>query len=778
MGTKRPRSSTISENNDEDEPRIKSPPKPAAQKHNLGDQIHLPVHHHKKQLLDSILKRPQIVTLVVSETGSGKSTQIPAYLLDSVHRIAVTQPRRVAAVTLASRVAKERSYALGRQVGYRVRFDDRTTADTQLMYCTDGMLLREAMVDPALNRYSVVFLDEAHERSLQTDVLIGVVQRARKQRATGHRPLKVVVMSATLDSELFEAYFERQTELIRIPGRQFRVQVLYAAEEAGVEEYAEATLSTILQVHDHEADGDILAFLPGQEEIEDVAAMLRRQLHEDEQVQWTGDKVIRLNEHMKESAATSPVVNGVQICLLYAALPPAAQLAAFAPKPPGCRRKVVLATNIAETSVTLPAIRYVIDCGKHKCRRALATGMETLQVENISQAQADQRAGRAGRVMEGLCFRLYTERAFRSDLDPTGVPEIMRANLSQVVLQLLSMGVPDLLAFEFVTPPDAAGIQRALRLLHALGAVNDDMQVTAYGTKLAKLPLDPVFGHLLLVSAEHKCVKEMLTAVAVLSSENLLYRPSAGSAALSDHGKGTSVASKAAAAHRRFTSHEGDLPTFLNVYRAWRHEAAYHAPDNGSGRHRKGKNSMSDSGPSSSLLSHGEWCQRNFVSGRALARAHSIRRQLEALCAKSLEQNGLGLDTSLSSGKDREAFLKCVAAGLFLQAASRIKYPQVDSRTHDSGNKGRSGLLVPLGSRGRYRTKIGNDTVSIHPTSAMFGRNPPPACVVYTELVTTKKTYIRGVTQIREEWLHDVAPTFYPKKEDKTHQSANYAGPA
>jgi HrpA-like RNA helicase len=325
------------------------------------------------------------------------------------------------------------------------------------------------------------------------------------------------------------------------------------------------------------------------------------------------------------------------------------------------------------------------------------------------------------------------------------------------------MGVSDLLKFEFVTPPDASGIQRALRLLHALGAVDDDMRVAEYGRKLAKLPLDPVFGHLLLASSERKCVSEMLTAVAVLSSENLLYRPSAGSAALSDGG--ASVASKAAAAHRRFTSHEGDLPTFLNVYRAWRHEAAYRAPGSG-GRHRHG---ASSSGSSSALLSHGEWCQRNFVSGRALVRAHSIRHQLEALCAKPPEQNGLGLDTNLSSGKDREAFLKCVAAGLFLQAASRIKNPQDDSRPASGGkSKGRSGLLSPSGLRGRYRTKIGNEIVSIHPTSSMFGRNPAPACVVYTELVTTKKTYIRGVTQIREEWLHDVAPNFYPEKEDKT----------
>jgi HrpA-like RNA helicase len=301
--------------------------------------------------------------------------------------------------------------------------------------------------------------------------------------------------------------------------------------------------------------------------------------------------------------------------------------------------------------------------------------------------------------------------------------------------------------------------------------VNDDMQLTRYGSQLAKLPLDPVFGHLLLCSSsdEYRCLKEMLTAVAVLSSENLLYRPSnAGTSASlpGDHQDGaSSLAGKAAAAHRRWQSHEGDLPTFLNVYRAWRHEAAYEPP-RGSGRDKKAKHG-SRTGLSSSLLSHREWCQRNFVSGRALVRAQSIRQQLEAICAKPLQQNGLGLDTGLSSGKDRETFLKCVAAGLFLQVATRIRTAPDDP----SNGKGRSGSLGSSSSRGRYRTKLGNEIVSIHPTSSMFGRIPPPACVVYTELVTTKKTYIRGVTQIREDWLHEVAPKAYPKKADSSLNS-------
>ncbi|EEC48306.1 predicted protein [Phaeodactylum tricornutum CCAP 1055/1] len=638
----------------------------------------LPVYAYRTELLRAI-RSPKIV-LVTASTGSGKSTQIPAYLIDSEHVMAVTQPRRVAATTLAQRVAHEHQGIVGHQIGYRVRFDDCTRSDTQLTYVTDGMLLREAMVDPLLRKYSIIFLDEAHERSLQTDILLGVVQRARKSRQQSYsrRPLQIVVMSATLQVQTFEDFFGKENVVrIEIPGRQFPVQMLYTSVPA--EDYMEATLATILQIHTHEEAGDVLVFLPGQEEIEDLATLLR------------GNTVSQL------------LANGVLICLLYAALPPEAQLAAFAEKPEGCRRKIILATNIAETSVTLPAIRYVVDTGKHKLRQILATGMDSLTVESVSQAQAAQRAGRAGRIGPGLCFRLYTEDAFER-LDPDSLPEILRVGLAQVILQLKGMGVQDPTTFDFVTPPDTSSLVRAAKLLYALGAVNDAMELTDYGKKLAKLPLDPVFGHLLLKSAEYSCTSEMLTAVAVLSAENVFYRPTTGE-----------VIAKAAAAHRRFASHEGDLPTFLNVYQAWEREASYH-----------------------SRVLHGEWCQRNFVSGRSLGRAYHVRQQLRSTCLRPAEKNGLGMDVNVTCGKDRESFLKCAAAGLFLQVASRTKAEtEIDSR--------------------------GNETVSIHPTSTMFGRHPAPACVVFTELVTTKKTYIRGVTQIREEWLHEVAPVFYPK---------------
>lgn len=577
------------------------------------------------------------------------------------------------------------------------------------------------------------------ERSLQTDILLGVVYRARKRRGrVGTHPLRVVVMSATLQVETFVNFFGADNvQVIEIPGRQYPVQIVYTREP--VDDYIEAMLTTIIQIHQQEEPGDILVFLPGQEEIEDLAGLLRHYLEtEEEEAQWTGDKVESLQKKARIAGA-SQLVNRVLICLLYAALPPEAQLAVFQDKPEGCDRKVILATNIAETSVTIPHIRYVVDSGKFKSRQMMSTGMESLTVESVSQAQAKQRCGRAGRISAGVCVRLYTEEAFES-LAPETTPEILRVNLAQVILQLKGMGVKDPTTFDFATPPDTSGLARATKILYALGALDDKLELTDHGRKLAKLPLDPTFGNLLLKSEVYGCTKEILTAVSVLSAENVFYRPSA-------------VAQKAAIAHRRFTSHEGDLSTFLRVYDAWRSEAVFVPPNQGG---RKAERKLLKEHVGRNRLPHEEWCRGNFISGRSIARAFHIRRQLEGICARHSSQNGLGMDISLSCGKNEETFFKCLAAGLFLQAAARAKgATTVDGR-------GKSGDLQQY-QRGRYRTMLGSETVSIHPTSTLFGRNPAPACVVYTELVTTKKTYIRGVTQIREEWLQEVAPTFYSK---------------
>ena len=817
------------------------PSSPAAQlrvpRQHVEARKQLPVYKYKTEICQAVADNE--VTLIVAETGSGKSTQVPSFLHEggclkqnrSMIRttktrrkspygksICVTQPRRVAAITVAKRVAEETGSVPGGVVGHRVRFDDTTDLagpnTSRVIYATDGMLLREAQSDPLLKRYGIIVLDEAHERSLQTDVLFGVVKRAMDSRmgrytagaATNQQtdevnkdnrirlalgkvaaqlelpPLKVVVMSATLEEETFQNFFQSvTTEMIKVPGRLFPVTTLYTKEAQ--DDYIDAALSAALQIHRDGEEGDILIFLPGQEEIEDLAALLRKHLDEEANLartltsgeNGTGDDddddsngggsqkpAVDIVQSLKGmgtnlNSGQHVIVNGVLVCVLYAALPPEAQMFAFKPRPDGCTRKIILSTNIAETSVTVQGIRYVIDTGKQKVREfSGSTGMESLTVANVSKAQASQRSGRAGRMAEGFCFRLYPEIAF-DGLEETSPPEILRVNLAHVVLQLKGMGVHDPRTFDFLTPPQKGTLMKAFNSLYALGAINEKMDITDHGKKLAKLPLDPIFGHLLLQSPVYGCTSEMLTAVSMLSAENVFYRPGGGDEAAS----GTAAA-KAIAAHRRFASYEGDLPTLLSVYESWRREAIY-IPSSSGGKkaQRRRLAAAAQQKGSAGKLLHGDWCARNFISGRALVRAYDVRKQLSEICAREIKKNGLGLNVKVSCGDDRELFLKCACAGLFLQAASRIKASvDVDEKsTKRSGD--RSGTLYS--SRGRYKTIIGSEEISIHPTSVMFGRNPAPKCVVYTELLVTKKTYIRGVTQIREDWLQEIAPDIYNK---------------
>jgi HrpA-like RNA helicase len=359
--------------------------------------------------------------------------------------------------------------------------------------------------------------------------------------------------------------------------------------------------------------------------------------------------------------------------------------------------------------------------------------MESLIVSDISKAQAAQRTGRAGRVSEGICLRLYPKALYDS-LEETTTPEILRVNLAQVVLQLKGMGVHDPRSFSFLTPPSPESIEKSFEVLGALGAIDKAMELTEYGKQMSRLPLDPIYAHLLLQSANFECVSEILTVVAMLSAENIFYgrgRDDSGG-----------VGSRAAAAHRRFASYEGDLPTLLNVYNAWRQEAIYNTGASKKAKHKNGQGS-------NSKVAHGDWCTHNFINGRALTRAYDVRSQLSDLCSR------LGMDINSSCSSEMTTFFKCVCSGLFLQVATRLPNPD-QSQGKQNARQGRSGIIPS--SWGHYKTIIGGNIVSIHPTSSMFGRNPAPKCVCFTDLVHTTRLYIRGATQIREEWLADCAP--------------------
>ena len=391
----------------------------------------LPVYQFKDKLLKCVQEN-QIV-IVEGETGSGKTTQIPQFLVEAdmvtpgQTCLACTQPRRVAATSIAARVAEEMDVELGQEVGYTIRFEDVSDPHkTVLKFVTDGMLLREAMSDPLLKRYSVIVLDEAHERTLSTDVLMGLLMEVLPERKKGSQygELKLVVMSATLDAKKFQDYFH-QAPLLKVPGRTFPVEIFYTAKPEP--NYVEAAIRTTLHIHECEGPGDILVFLTGEQEIEQACDEIR-------------EKASALGKDMPE----------LVVYPLYSSLPPQVQRRIFnkAPTPrvpggpPG--RKVVVSTNVAETSLTVDGVVYVVDPGfsKQKVYNPRVR-VESLLVSPISRASARQRAGRAGRTRPGKCFRLYTEKSFHEDLQETTYPEILRSKMSNVVLTLKKVRPPD-----------------------------------------------------------------------------------------------------------------------------------------------------------------------------------------------------------------------------------------------------------------------------------------------------------------------------------------------
>ncbi|XP_073874475.1 ATP-dependent RNA helicase DHX33 isoform X4 [Macaca fascicularis] len=390
----------------------------------------LPIFQARGQLLAQLRNLDNAV--LIGETGSGKTTQIPQYLYEGgISRqgiIAVTQPRRVAAISLATRVSDEKRTELGKLVGYTVRFDDVTSEDTRIKFLTDGMLLREAISDSLLRKYSCVILDEAHERTIHTDVLFGVVKTAQKRRKElGKLPLKVIVMSATMDVDLFSQYFNG-APVLYLEGRQHPIQVFYTKQPQN--DYLHAALVSVFQIHQEAPPSqDILVFLTGQEEIEAMSKTCRD-----------------IAKHLPDGCPALLVLP------LYASLPYAQQLRVFQGAPKGYR-KVIISTNIAETSITITGIKYVVDTGMVKAKKYNPdSGLEVLAVQRVSKTQAWQRTGRAGREDSGVCYRLYTEEEFEK-FDKMTVPEIQRCNLASVMLQLLAMKVPNVLTFDFMSKP-------------------------------------------------------------------------------------------------------------------------------------------------------------------------------------------------------------------------------------------------------------------------------------------------------------------------------------
>lgn len=565
----------------------------------------------------------------------------------------------MAATTVATRVAEEMRCNVGEEVGYSIRFEDLTSAATRVKFLTDGLLLREALVDPLLSRYSVIMVDEAHERSLSTDVLLGVLKKIRKKRSD----LRIVVSSATLQAEDFLRFFagdEFQTEagngelggsvgrIISLEGRMYPVDILYL--ESPAEDYVERAVKTIFDIHTQEPDGDILVFLTGREEIDATIQMI------SERAQMLHPKA--------QSLLPLP---------LYAGLTTEQQLYVFEPAPQNTR-KVIVSTNIAEASVTIDGIVYVIDCGFAKLRAYNpTTGIETLTAVPISKASATQRAGRAGRTKPGKCFRLYTEQTYENLAEAT-VPEIQRSNLAPVILQLKALGIDNIVRFDFLSPPPAELVIRALELLYSLGALDDYAKLTKpLGIRMAELAVEPMMGKVLLSAPSFGCLSEILTIAAMVSLQGTVW----------SHHESDKKAMEST--RRKFAVEEGDHLTYLNVYHAFV---------------TRGKKDS-------------KWCRENHLNYKSMLRAVSIRAQLK----RYLERFGIQVDESLSSNEKQtdlsrqpEKIQRCLTTGYFAHAAK----------------------MQPDGT---FKTVSGGLTLHAHPSSLMFvSFTPLPTALVSVRL--------------------------------------------
>lgn len=569
----------------------------------------LPIYDARAELLKK-LEENQVVVLE-GETGSGKTTQVPQFLVESGYTdngqiVCCTQPRRVAAMSVAKRVAQEMDVPVGDAVGYTIRFEDVTSNSTVLKYLTDGMLLREGMTDPLLDRYSCIVLDEAHERTLSTDVLMGLLKGMLKRR----KSLRVIIMSATLDAGKFQDYFNG-APLLSVRGRMFPVQILYSPKPEN--DYVEAAVRTVCQIHESEPAGDVLVFLTGEEEIEESCRKIEDQIH---------------------ATRLSKDIGPVSVIPLYSSLPPDKQNQIFSDAPPPLRsngppgRKIICATNIAETSLTIDGVVYVVDTGfsKQKIYNPRVR-VESLLVQAISRASAKQRAGRAGRTRPGKCFRLYTEEAFQNDLSPTAHPEILRSNLGTVVLNLRMLGIEDLVHFDFMDPPAPETLMRALELLNYLGALNDEGDLTDFGRKMAAFPLEPENSACIINSPGFGCSEDVLSIVAMISAtQNCFVRPK-------------EQRKEANSARDNFTCGDGDHLTMLKVFKEYKR--------NGGNR---------------------DWCYHNYVNWRSLKSAESIRKQLERIMRREgVELNSLPIEHHEYYPNIRRAML----SGYFMQVAHK-----------------------------------------------------------------------------------------------------------
>lgn len=559
----------------------------------------LPIHAHKKEILETVQAHP--VMVLMGETGSGKSTQLPQFLLEAAGseggQIVITQPRRIAAISVAARVAAEMGVALGGLVGYRVRFEEKAGPDTRILFVTDGILMREFLRNPTLEKISTLVVDEAHERSVNGDIIFALAKDLTLLRPD----FRLIIASATMDPRKFSFYF-RGAPVVDVPGRKFPVDIFYS--KAPEEDYVEAGVITVLQIHLTQPSGDVLFFLTGEEDIELARGMLSLR-----------------------ARSLSRKFGEIVIVPLHGSLSSDQQALAFAPTPRGAR-KVVLATNIAETSITIPGICFVIDGGLSKqTAYDPRKKSQTLAIAPISRASADQRAGRAGRTKPGKCFRLYTLYTFQNELDDEQVPEIQRCDLTSVILQLKSIGIDNFVTFDFMDSPHPEAVVQALNSLNALGVVDDAGELTPHGKNVVEFPIPPQLATSILASEEQGVTHELCIIAGILSSGYGVYNRPHDQKLAADRAK------------LSFAREEGDHLSLLQTYRMWE------------------LSGFSES-----------FARDQYLNIRALRKARDISEQLLAICAKI----GLKVPEKSEKAENTQGIVRALVSGYFSNAAQKV----------------------------------------------------------------------------------------------------------
>ena len=655
----------------------------------------LPICTRREEILAAM--RGHQVVVVAGETGSGKTTQLPKMCVDAGFavrgRIGCTQPRRVAALSVSRRVAEELGVTWGREVGCKMRFNDDTGRETKIKFMTDGILLAEIQSDPMLRAYSALILDEAHERSLNIDFLLGYLQGLLRKRAD----LKLIITSATIDTEAFSKAFGG-APIVEVSGRLWPVEVRYAPVESfstdeeftHIEAAVRATEDALI-----ESDaGDVLVFMPTERDIRDTRELLEGSLGA-----------------------------GIEVIGLFGRMPAAEQARIFAPGP---RRRVIVATNIAETSLTLPRIRYVIDAGLSRMSRYNPrTRTKRLPVEAISQSSANQRAGRAGRVQDGTCIRLYAEDDFEKRPRFTQ-PEIQRANLAEVILRMKAFRLGEIETFPFLNPPVVAAVRAGYTLLHELGALSDLNELTPLGHELARLPIDPTLGRMLLQAREEKALPEMLIIAAGLSVPDPRERPEEQKEA-------------AATAHRAFADADSDFMSLLNIWRA--------SPD------AEGK------GSGNALR---RFCKANFLSQSRMREWRDIHRQLaDAVEEERSTSNAPRSTCKGGSSEDNYAAIhRSILSGLLGQIALR----QERNGYKASGN--RMTTLFPGSNLYERREKPRKGAAKPEEKSKQ------PLWIVAGEVVETSQLFARTVAGINPEWVIELGAHLCERRYTEPHWSA------